>query len=93
VGDLVTDRSWRALLAWQRLTDLYGGAPSMNEQATTLAGDTDEAEVLLEAVDVLGDWITRLPASSEFRPAFLVARREIASCVARRVRPQLVSVD
>lgn len=49
-----------------------------------------EQEVLNEAVDTLGDWITRLPACSAWRRGFLVIRREVAAVASRPAGPRRV---
>jgi hypothetical protein len=49
-----------------------------------------EDEVLTEAAEALGDWISRLPASSGWRQAFEVIRHEVASCGEQPEELQLV---
>lgn len=53
-------------------------------------GCHEEERVLREAVDVLEDWIRRLPDCSPWRGAFEVIQRDVASCAPPRRRLQLV---
>lgn len=50
----------------------------------------EEEAVLCEAIEALDGWIGRLPASSPWREAFMVIRRDVGSCVPQPQRLRLV---